>query len=126
LPEEDKVAQFLLLLHDDPAPWREMSPAEMQAWIQKYMAWGDKARKEGFYKASQKLTGDAGRVMRSAGPRGKPRISDGPFIETKEVLGGYYLIEARDYDEAVARSLDHPHLQHGTIELRQVDEVVPH
>ena len=52
---------------------------------------------------------------------GKPRAIDGPYSETKEVLGGYYTIEAANYEEAVQRSLDHPHLEYGgTIELRQV------
>jgi len=50
---------------------------------------------------------------------GKP--TDGPYSETKEVLGGFYLIEAADYDEAVARTGDHPHLEHGgTIEIRKL------
>ena len=57
-------------------------------------------------------------MLNSAG--GKPRATDGPYSETKEVLGGIYLIEAKDYDEAVERTLDHPHLDHGTIEVRQL------
>jgi hypothetical protein len=52
---------------------------------------------------------------------GKTRVTDGPYSETKEVLGGYYTIEAANYDEAVQRTLDHPHLEHGgTIEVRHV------
>lgn len=66
----------------------------------------------------KRLGTDLGRVLKAA--NGKPRAIDGPYSETKEVLGGIYLIEAKDYDEAVARSLDHPHLEHGTIELRQL------
>lgn len=50
---------------------------------------------------------------------------DGPYAETKEVLGGYYLIEAPNYEEAVRRSLDHPHLSHGTIEVREIEVVRP-
>ena len=51
---------------------------------------------------------------------GKRIITDGPFTETHEVLGGYYIIEAADYDEAVKLTLDHPHLEYGgTIEVRQ-------
>lgn len=44
----------------------------------------------------------------------------GPNSETKEILGGYYMIEAADYNEAVQRSLSHPHLEHGAIEVRQL------
>ena len=52
--------------------------------------------------------------------RGKLKLTDGPFAETKEVLGGYYTIEAADYDEAVKLAMDHPHLEHGTVEVRHV------
>src|SRR4029077_16336391 len=66
----------------------------------------------------------AGRVMRTE--HGKTRVTDGPYSETKEVLGGYYTIEAANYDEAVQRTLDHPHLEHGgTIEVRQVYGTCP-
>ncbi len=67
---------------------------------------------------AERLAEDVGRVMRSTG--GQPRVTDGPYSETKEVLGGYYLIEAADYDEAVRRAMDHPHLDHGTIEVRKI------
>ena len=51
-------------------------------------------------------------------------VTDGPYSETKEVLGGYYLIEAANYDEAVRRCKDHPHLEHGgTIEVRQIEKM---
>ena len=119
------MAEFMLLLYDDPAGWRDHSPQDMQKAIEKYIAWGNKARENGFYKASHKLVNDAGRVMRGKG--GRPRVSDGPYSETKEVLGGYYLIEAASYEQAVERSRDHPHLEFGgTIEVRVVDTVVPH
>ena len=68
---------------------------------------------------SPALAGDPGRVLRSK--NGQPHIADGPYSETKEVLAGYYTIEAANYDEAVQRSLDHPQLEYGgTIEVRQV------
>lgn len=109
------MAQFMLLLYDDPAQWQSIGPEEMQKAIEKYRAWTQKP----FTKDSKRLAGDAGRVLRSLG--GKPRATDGPYSETKEVLGGFYLIEAADYEEAVKLSLDHPHLEYGgTIEVRQL------
>ncbi len=107
------MSQFMLLLYDNPANWEKLSPEEMQKAIEKYMAWTKKSVD------SKRLAGDVGRVIRSQG--GRPRATDGPYSETKEVLGGYYTIEATNYDEAVKRSLDHPHLEYGgTIEVRQV------
>jgi hypothetical protein len=55
---------------------------------------------------------------------GRMRVVDGPYSEAKEVLGGYFLVEAADYDAAVELSRDCPHLRYGRrIELRQVDEI---
>jgi len=114
------MSQFLLLLYDTPAAaaqFKKMSPEEMQKAIEKYMLW----TKKPFTVDSKRLGGDPGKVMRSQ--NGATRATDGPYSETKEVLGGFYLIEAADYDEAVARTSDHPHLEHGgTIEIRKLWE----
>ena len=111
------MAQFMLLLHHDPAGWAKLSPEEMQKATEKYMAWVKKP----FTLDSKRLAADPGKVLRSAG--GKARTTDGPYSETKEVLCGYYTIEAADYDEAVKIALTHPHLEHGgTIEVRKTWE----
>jgi hypothetical protein len=112
------MPHYMLLLYDDPTGWRNLGPEEMQRAIEKYVAWAKKP----FTVDTKRLAEDAGRVIRSE--HGKPRTVDGPYSETKEVLGGYYTIEAANYDEAVKRSLDHPHLEYGgTIEVRQVWEM---
>jgi hypothetical protein len=114
------MAQFLAVLYGDPTRWQTMSQSELQAAYGKYMGWGEKARQKGFLLGANKLVDDAGKVLRR-----KPVATDGPYSETKEVLGGYYLVEAANYDEAVKLFLDHPHLGfEGTIEVRQV-EVLP-
>jgi hypothetical protein len=108
------MAKFMLLLYNDPAVWAKLSPEEMQKSTEKYMAW----TKMPFTVDGKRLGDDAGKVLRGAG--GKARATDGPYSETKEVLGGYYTIEAANYDEAVKLALDHPHLEFGTVEVRQV------
>ena len=109
------MAQYMLLLYDNPTDWQGLSPEEMQKAVEKYIAWAKKP----FNLDSKRLADDPGRVIRTQG--GRTRTTDGPYSETKEVLGGYYTIEAKDYDEAVQRVLDHPHLAYGgTIEVRQV------
>lgn len=108
------MSKFLLLLHDDPTAWQRVSPEEMQKAVEKYMAW----TKLPFTVDSKRLAPD-GRVIRVNG--GKPHVADGPYSESKEVLGGFYLIEAADYDDAVKKALEHPHLEHGgTIEVREL------
>ena len=109
------MAQFMLLLYDNPANWQKLGPEDMQKALEKYMAW----TKKPFTVDSKRLAEDPGRVIRSHS--GKPRATDGPYSETKEVLGGFYTIEAASYDEAVKLALEHPHLEYGgTIEVRQL------
>ncbi|HTS48971.1 MAG TPA: YciI family protein [Bryobacteraceae bacterium] len=110
------MPQYMLLLYGDPSNWAKLSPDEMQKATEKYLAW----TKKPFTKDSHRLADDAGRVIRRA-KDGQKRATDGPYSETKEVLGGYYTIEAASYDEAVKLALDHPQLEYGgTIEVRQV------
>ena len=66
-------------------------------------------------KGFHRLAEDSGKVLRNG------RVTDGPYSEAKEVLGGYFLIEAANYDQAVERTKDHPHLHYGgTIEVRAI------
>ena len=109
------MEQFMLCLYEDPSGWATLSPEDMQKAVEKYIAWG----KNAFVKGGHRLDADLGKVMRMQGS--KPVATDGPYSETKEVLGGIYLIEAKNYDEAVKFTLDHPHLAYGgTIEVRRL------
>ena len=54
---------------------------------------------------------------------GKPLVTDGPFAETREVLGGFYLVEAKDLDEAISIAARTPGARHGTIEIRPLLEI---
>jgi len=115
------MAKFMLLLHDRPKAFAGLSPAEMQQIVLKYVAWGRRLRVKKLMVEGHKLTENPGRVVRQK--RGKPMVSDGPYAESKELLGGYYIVKAKDYDEALHLALDCPHVAYGTIEVRQVDEV---
>ena len=116
------MPKYMLLLHDNPASFADVSPEQMQKVIEKYMAWGDRLRQDGQMHAGDKLTDEPGKVVRRRD--GQVRVTDGPYSETKEVLGGYYIIEAASYDQAIERSRDCPHLEYGgAIEVRQVDMI---
>ncbi len=109
------MPQYLQLLYDNSAALRSLSPEEMQKAFEKYMAWSQKP----FTKGGKRLAEDAGRIIRPQA--GKPRVTDGPYSEAKEVLGGFYLIEADSYDHAVELSLGHPHLEYGgVVEVRHI------
>jgi hypothetical protein len=107
------MPHYMFLLYNDPAWYKTLSPEEMQKATEKYMNW----TKNPFVKDGKRLGGDPGQVIRAH----TGRVTDGPYSETKEVLAGYYTIEAANYDEAVQRALTLPHLEYGgTIEVRHV------
>ena len=114
------MAKYMLLLHDNVAAFSNVSPEEMQKVIEKYIAWGDKLKKKGVVQGGHKLTDEPGRVMRRKD--GQVRVTDGPYSESKEILGGYYMIEAPSYEQAIEYARDCPQLDYGgTIEVRQID-----
>jgi hypothetical protein len=114
------MAQYLLLLYHDGAQGAMFDPKFMQEAVAKYQAWGQRLRDKAIYLGSNKLENEPGKVLR--GTSGKVLVTDGPYSETKEWLGGYYLIEAPNYDAAIDAARDCPHLEYGgTIEVREVD-----
>jgi len=108
------MPQYMLLLHNNSEAWGKLSQEEKQQKIQKYLAW----RNEPFVVDGAGLTRDSGRVVQQK--NGRVHVTEGPFSESVEVMGGYYTIEAADYEEAVKFSLDSPHVGLGTIEIREV------
>lgn len=116
------MPRFMLLLHDDASTFAGLSPGEIQEIIEEYTAWRADLEERGLYAGGNKLTEDAGRHLTAE--NGDVRVLDGPWSETKELLGGYFIIEASDYDGAVDVARECPGLRHGTrIELRQVDAI---
>ena len=111
------MPSYMLLLYDNPANWQNISPQEMQKALEKYMTWGSRLRKEGVILASHKLADDVGKVMR--GP-GQTRVTDGPYSETKEVLGGYYILDCPDIDKALQAAERCPAALTGSIEVRPI------
>ena len=108
------MPQYMLLLRNNGDPWRKLSPDDMQKTIEKYLAW----RKKPFVVGGAGLVDGSGRVVQKKSD--SVRVTEGPFSESTEVMGGYYTIEAKDYDEAVQLSRDNPNLDFGTIEIREV------
>src|SRR5215472_6655450 len=120
--EEPTMANFMLLLHSDLNRPKPSSPEEFTKVMRNYMAWTDRIRAEGYYKGGNKLTDDAGKILRASS--GRVTTTDGPFAESKEIVGGFYLITAKDYDEACRVAETSPHLTYGgRIEVRQIHEL---
>ncbi|WP_227625030.1 YciI family protein [Fimbriimonas ginsengisoli] len=105
-----------MLLIRGEGEWDKMSPAQMEETIKKYSAWAKRLREEGRLLDAEPLD-RAGRVL--VGVDGV--ITDGPFMETKEMIGGYYIYNAADLEEAVAIGRDCPTLAYGgAIEIRPI------
>jgi hypothetical protein len=118
------MAEFLILMTWGPGPApAPPPPEEMQAVIARYVAWGERMQAGGHAspRGGARLSdvfSDPGRALSGSGADFV--ATDGPLAETKEVVGGYSVIEARDYDEAVELCRDHPALDPGRIQLRQL------
>ena len=87
------MPKYMLLLHDNPAAFANVSPNDMQKVVEKYIAWGKKLREAGVMKAGDKLTDEPGKLMRRK--NNQVRVTDGPYSESKELLGGYCMIRSR-------------------------------
>jgi len=113
--------KYMLLIHDEEQVWAKMSEAERQRIYGEYGQFGQQLRDGGQYIAGAQLqptsTATSVRVR-----DGKRLVTDGPFAETREQLGGYYLIDAKDLDEAIGIAARIPSARLGTIEVRPVVE----
>ena len=114
--------QYILMLHHDPKTFRaeEIEPQQLQEIFNRYRAWRDRMTAEGRIAGGNKLDDATGRVMRRNGDS-DVHVTDGPFAEAKEIIGGFFVIKAEDYDDAVRIAEGCPHLQYGTIEIRLIE-----
>ena len=118
------MPRYMLLLHEAPTgPAIDLSPEEIQAVIARYKAWRESLGTR--IHGGEKLTAEGGRALRrdaAAGKPGRVRVTDGPYTEAKEILGGFFVLEARSYDDAVKLAETCPHLEFGWIQVREIEE----
>ena len=109
--------QFLLLIYDQETRWTKLSKAEQNSETQEYGVFGKEFAKSirGGNALQPTPTAKTVRVR-----NGKPQVMDGPFAETKEQLGGYYLVEAGNEAEAIAIAAKIPWARYGSIEVRPI------
>ena len=102
------MSQYMLLLHMVPNYNIDLPREKMLEMTKRYMAWSDTLRQKGKVVGGEKLV--AGGVRHVRVKDGKPVASDGPYAEAKDVIGGYFIIEARYAAEAEAIAQDCPHI----------------
>ena len=111
--------QFMLLIYGEEARWGALSPEKIAEEMGAYFAYTEELAKAGKLKAGDELQPVAtARTVSLMG--GKHSVVDGPFAETKETLGGYYLIEADNIEEASAWAAKCPGARYGRVEVRPV------
>ena len=109
--------QYMLLIYDDERQLKSMSEAEIGKMYQDYGAFTNEIIQSGNFKAGSELHPVA-KATTIRVRDGKKVVTDGPFAETREQLGGYYLVEAADLDEATAIAARIPSARTGSIEVR--------
>jgi len=111
--------KYLCLIYENEATWETMPKADAEKIVGEYYAFGDGIKKSGHYVGGNALqpthTATTVRVR-----NGKLSTTDGPFAETKEQLGGYYLIDAKDLNDAIQVASRIPGARMGSVEVRPI------
>ena len=111
--------KYLCLIYDEEKALGGMSKAEMDAFMGEYGAFTESTKKSGHYIGGHQLQPtSAASTVRVR--NGKVSTTDGPFAETKEQLGGFYMIEAKDLNDAIQIASRIPSARYGSIEVRPI------
>ena len=114
--------KFLFMIYHDERVLEDLPKQEMQALVDSALDYDEEIRRTGHYIVSNAL--QPARTARTLRVReGKVLVTDGPFAETREQLGGFFLVEARDLDEACEVASRFPPARLGIIEVRPVQEL---
>jgi|HubBroStandDraft_2_1064218.scaffolds.fasta_scaffold472743_2 hypothetical protein len=114
--------QYALLIYSSEADNAKMSPAEGQAVFRGYMEFTQWLQQSGKSKGGEPLE----KIANATTVRvrdGKTTTTDGPFAETKEQLGGFYIVDAKDLDDAIAIAARIPGAHHGCVEVRPIRQL---
>ena len=111
--------EFLALLHADEGVWGRMSEDERESAYEQYGEFTQAVRDAGVFVAGNEL-GPTSAATTVRIRDGKQLVSDGPYAEVKEALGGYYILECPSLDDAVDWAARIPTASHGAVEVRPV------
>ena len=111
--------EYLLLIHADPAGLQKLREAERSAALAAYGAYTEALQKAGVLRGGNRLrNADTATTVKVR--EGRTEVLNGPFIETREQLGGYYLIDVPDLDTALSWAARCPGASHGAVEVRPI------
>lgn len=114
--------QYMLMLYVNEAGWTSLTPAQQKEGTAAYMAYTEALAKAGAFVSTNRLgPSAASTTLRVAD--GKQQVLDGPYADSKEQIGGYYIIEAANLDEALSWAARCPAAYHGIIEVRPIAKI---
>jgi hypothetical protein len=114
--------KYLLLINDDPSAWARMSEEQVNAVMSEYFAYSAAIREEGIFVSGDALKGpEEARTVRVRD--GQRLVKDGPFAETKELVGGYYVVDCDTIDQAIDAAARIPSARFGAVEVRPVAQM---
>ena len=109
--------KYILLIYGDEQQWASMSDAEKQKIYEEHGAYGEAMEKAGVMRGGYELK-PVSTATTLRFDNGKPTTLDGPFAETKEQLGGYYVIEVDNLEQALDWAAKMPGMSSGSVEVR--------
>jgi hypothetical protein len=116
--------RFICLGYADEKAWDAMSPKEQSDMMEECIAFDEVLHKGGHWVSAGEAL-QSGRTAKTLRwKNGKVMVTDGPFAETKEVLGGFFVFEAKDMNHAIELMTRHPGIRFGPIEIRPADEQI--
>ncbi|HEY3704783.1 MAG TPA: YciI family protein [Terracidiphilus sp.] len=111
--------QYLLMLYSDESRWSAMSAEQQQQGVAAYMAYRESLAAAGVLAGSNRLR-PATTATTLHAANNKVQVLDGPFVDSKEELGGYFLIDVPDLDAALSWASKCPAVDHGSVEVRAI------
>lgn len=114
------MRKFMLIAYDNVATYANLGPEQMQAIVQQYMAWTSDIAARGQLVLGEKLTDNAGKALTRA--NGSLSITEGPYTEANEVVGGFWIIQCANEEEAIAIGASCPHTEYGVLGLKEIDQ----
>ena len=115
------MQRYLLVLRSERKQFAELSPEDIQGILVRFNKWREALTAGGHKPEGQKLRDGSGRVMRQT--EGKLVVTDGPYAETREIIGGYFAYDADSYEQAVELAKGCPVLPFGPIEIREIEKM---
>jgi hypothetical protein len=115
--------RYIFHLFQNPARFEQMTPEQQQSSFEAYMAYTQALQDAGVYVGADRLRPATESTQVRVDGSGKTAVLDGPYVESKEQLAGYYMVDVENLDEAIKWAARCPGASHGTVEVRPVWEL---